>query len=540
MNNVAFLLVMFAAPVGLLFYSLAGQKQANAPEEFLYGGLTIRAAIYSTIGTVLGAGFTVGLIMGATGFFGWFAGIAILSFLVLAYPAILYVMLRSPAVRSFYRGECERVPCTLFSFLVASDAEPVLVRFTATYMVTLVLLYAFVEFLMCYAVLHYIYGPYLGVPWLVYAILALVVISYVAIGGYPAVLRTDRVQLFTTVGLIVFITALVWSFHGGSLGVLESAAAAPAGAVDGPQDTGGLRTAELTKLASSFALVVAAGAWLLTAPDMFFRLSRVIYGFPGRSGVLVETTKAPGKMFSVIALLFLPVAGVTVLLGLYGAEPVSPLGSLADREYGEGTQWTLSALLSADSIVSNPGLGILFPALFLLLMSLAFMSTIDTAIITAMQVHADYRFNRAPESAKGRKGHIRRTVVGAASLLAVLPPVLSAIGEKWFLGTAANFGFGMSLLSTGLFCIFVARALVPSWAPRRKAHIVSVWLGPLVVIGCVLLLCKYTGAFPGAEPGELKVFSNIGLVVALYFATYAAFVACAVVRDSRARGVPKR
>lgn len=405
--------------------------------DYCYGGLNFRRVVVSTIGTVLSVGTILNATLGAlfTGgslpFFSWLIGA------VFVYPAVLYVLLNSQSVRTFYSQDTlidlqTRKPDfrSQLSFISADYGNwgrryffyVIMIIFSCLLILEISFMSIWVTFLMEERFSYPVLFPIFFVS---------LCFIYVYVGGYPAVLRTDSLQfllIFLIFGSIVVALLLsrglsteFWS------GILRETLAAPtkeelATAIgDQRVATGNILELGANYFFLAFSAFSLMGIWFLSAPDLWNRLTQSMY-VKNDFGNNPNAQRKKFILFLILVATFIGLADIPMgYLGSYGFVHKTELG-LPPTDVIRSTtvvvnHFVLGEGFGASNTSPPPGfstLGDFFLIAILCSIILFSMTTIDTALVGVAQTWCD---NETHACRKGRLDNFEPSIFEVRSIV---------------------------------------------------------------------------------------------------------------------------
>jgi len=337
-----------------------------------------------------------------------------------------------------------------------------------------------VESLYLYIWITYNFGIFDGADIIFYFLFQAITIAYVQGNGYRSVLRTDRLQCLFIFAVCVgglFYFAKETLFRTGAGPAMQYVA-------DAMQISPGLSQVFPTSFNTIFCaigLLILAGGWFLSSPDMWVRMSRSIQRSTESRVLLVGGSHTVSlKTFFVFAgiligtLMLLP-----LLVGLAGFGEENFPGStniLADK-----ARFAIQKIIAYVPSGYDPahtgvfgGYSELVTFGVLVIISMAAMTTIDTTAISLAQLKYDYDVNIARTAEEhGYNGRYRRLMINVFGYVLFMPPLIDVLLDKAGLLAVAGFiGMAMGGLAVGTFITIIVRIL---FADGYRAYAHSVW-----------------------------------------------------------------
>jgi hypothetical protein len=190
---------------------------------------------------------------------------------------------------------------------------------------------------------------------------------------------------------------------------------------------------------------------------------------------------------------FAPIAVLGIIIGSYG----NSLGDLPFKGFGEGAVVNLGAIYTLGTIIDNPDVGPWFALALLVVFSLAFMSTIDTTLITAAQVHRD-RFFHKEKRTNGLPLENTKQFIKIYFLISAAVPLISFafFSDEMFISSPFVLAVFVVYFSANIFFVFMARVFRPHWRPKGWSAVATCYGLPfglcvLFVSGLGWILGKY-------------------------------------------------
>jgi hypothetical protein len=245
------------------------------------------------------------------------------------------------------------------------------------------------------------------------------------------------------------------------------------------------RNALLFNALTVLGVMVLSSFYMLSSPDTWFRMSHALYDRPDAcSGSRRETPLAdkPQRrlLFVFIGIGFAPIALLGVLLGSYGnwlgdLPPEIAEGFRQEAFWNLGSVYTLGQIIDNDTIV-----GPLFALALLVVFSLACMSTIDTALITAAQLHRDRHFRREKRTNGPSLEETKRFMKYFFLIAAAIPLAsLMFLDTETFVFLSSVLGFFMVFFSANTFFVFMSRVIRKNWRPKGWRAVVMFYGVPI-------------------------------------------------------------
>jgi|GEM_PF-3154058 len=480
-SSLLFILAFFGCPA-LMLVIASSVRPDNDAKNYLFAGVSFFVILLSTVSSIVGVACLLSGLVGISALYGFAIGVSVLAGFALVYPIIAYKIFSSPDVIDVFDLDLaskDRPARTVLYFLV--NGLPVFTQrfFYYTYCL-LVFCMLLVESLYLYIWITYNFGIFDGADIIFYFLFQAITIAYVQGNGYRSVLRTDRLQCLFIFAVCVgglFYFAKETLFRTGAGPAMQYVA-------DAMQISPGLSQVFPTSFNTIFCaigLLILAGGWFLSSPDMWVRMSRSIQRSTESRVLLVGGSHTVSlKTFFVFAgiligtLMLLP-----LLVGLAGFGEENFPGStniLADK-----ARFAIQKIIAYVPSGYDPahtgvfgGYSELVTFGVLVIISMAAMTTIDTTAISLAQLKYDYDVNIARTAEEhGYNGRYRRLMINVFGYVLFMPPLIDVLLDKAGLLAVAGFiGMAMGGLAVGTFITIIVRIL---FADGYRAYAHSVW-----------------------------------------------------------------
>ena len=480
-SSLLFILAFFGCPA-LMLVIASSVRPDNDAKNYLFAGVSFFVILLSTVSSIVGVACLLSGLVGISALYGFAIGVSVLAGFALVYPIIAYKTFSSPDVIDVFDLDLaskDRPARTVLYFLV--NGLPVFTQrfFYYTYCL-LVFCMLLVESLYLYIWITYNFGIFDGADIIFYFLFQAITIAYVQGNGYRSVLRTDRLQCLFIFAVCVgglFYFAKETLFRTGAGPAMQYVA-------DAMQISPGLSQVFPTSFNTIFCaigLLILAGGWFLSSPDMWVRMSRSIQRSTESRVLLVGGSHTVSlKTFFVFAgiligtLMLLP-----LLVGLAGFGEENFPGStniLADK-----ARFAIQKIIAYVPSGYDPahtgvfgGYSELVTFGVLVIISMAAMTTIDTTAISLAQLKYDYDVNIARTAEEhGYNGRYRRLMINVFGYVLFMPPLIDVLLDKAGLLAVAGFiGMAMGGLAVGTFITIIVRIL---FADGYRAYAHSVW-----------------------------------------------------------------
>ena len=492
---VAFLIVI---PTSVLIYAtipaaLKLKRSANGrgkaegdptvTRRFCFGDITLGNAIASTVGSVLVASSVFNATIGSlyysasAPFLGW------LILGALGGPLLVFLFLNSEEVRKFFSStEQGSENATVVRYIVKHYGADTAWFITLIVFVALMaLLFVEAGFVLMWAE-RLFGGGFDGIRVLA-ALWFVISLSYVLAGGYNQVLRTDVVQFVVLVSVTATVYWMILHIFGGRVGFLDEVSTIFSTFMSEPRFREHLSVQGITSTSAASTVSIMGGlgagilmgAWLCAAPDVWNRLVHYMYVQPAKSG------RAPVGWWQ-LAIIMLVIAvclfvgdlltGYIGILGFrnwdtFGLRDAPPM--LAPFGAVEEVVRQLSSFQNGSNVVVpmvGPEIGSIFLALIMTAICTLCMTTIDTTVITLVQIRND-NVHRRTRSVSNLTSLRRWAVfvfsvpVGAVFLLFPL------LGFQSFNRLVASIG---TLLCGSIAVMFLYILIIRTWFPKLLAQ----------------------------------------------------------------------
>lgn len=418
----SFFSVLIALPLFLLLYSIRPILRRSGREtfdrdlvyQFCYGGMTFPFVVASTLGSVITVSSVVNATLASMYFIGNAAFVGWLTAIPL-FTTLLFCLMTSNAVRTYFsdtsdaRGRMR----TVVGYISDHYGKRTIGLVSAALILPVVGL-AFTEMSFVLLWSERLFGTRFPHPWLIALFWVTIVLIYVFLGGYEQVLRTDFVQFFIVTFSIALIVVVVLSVFGFDLTFRTTWEAAVGGFMDDQRlaennarhATETRPTLAAMNFFGGFASFILMGLWFVAMPDTWNRLTQYFYvqGDLRRRETMAASTGEGtqrrmlllfGAVACCLSLGDLPAGFLAAytfrnqeVVGLSGVPYSMPFDAISFVI----RQLTLCNSTGACALPLFSGnLGTLFLLLFLLLILTLAMTTLNTMIITSVQLVADAR-----------------------------------------------------------------------------------------------------------------------------------------------------
>lgn len=512
-SSLLFIIAFFGCPA-LMLVVASSVRPDNDSKNYLFAGVSFVVILLSTVSSMVGVACLLSGVVGISALYGFIVGATVLLCFMFVYPIIAYRIFSSPTIESVfgYNLPAKRRPARTVLYFLVNDMPPMSQRIIYYLYCTLVVSMLLVESLYLYIWITYNFGIFDGADIVFYFLFQAITIAYVQGNGYRSVLRTDRIQCFIIFIACVFglcFFAKETLFQLGPARSLEIVA----DAMFISPSISKVYPSSLNTLFCAFGLLVIAGGWFLSSPDMWVRMSRSIQRSP-ESGVLLVGGSHPVtlKTFYVLAGLLI---GLLMLLPL-----LVGLAGFGEGDFPDSTNILADkARFAIQKIIAyvpaggeGASLGVLgsysefVTFSVLVIISMAAMTTIDTTAISLAQLKYDYNVNVINTAEEhGYNGRYRRFMIHVFGCVLFAPPLIDVLLDKrGLLAVAGYLGMIMGGLAVGALATIILRITCPN---GYHAYRHSIWWRFLT--GCfgaiVLWFAGYMLANL-AEGSQLAVF----------------------------------
>jgi len=621
---IALITILLILPLAVFFWGIfpiLRRSESMQAQGYLFEGLVYGHTLSSMAGTV----FSVSAINAVIGSYFAMQGIGPAAVFICGltfFPLFLWLLVFRKSVHEFYTNEpsLDRARTkTALSFLVSNKhGFPALFVLILVGIAMFAFLFAEASFLLLW--MNYMFGNWYLLSILVPFLIMAFALAYVIIGGFKAVLQTDVLQSFVILIFLIaaFVFVAIDMFFGQSNStavtlndVLFSSAdiekwwpvfgdncwkgkewaftvfsASKECTIPFENKDVNILTAaegrlemlggiEFSNYLYATGVAIFTGAWFLSAPDNWFRLTRGFHVESSR-GTLRGVLRSFGtvrnkkerriKIIIVLGVMALSIAATVFLSSYAGATADKNCGPIIEelRESYEaynlvtsgGVPWEESIQLSETQRICThvkkpPASEAMFYSIKLLIsehggvvliLILAFISlfaitSIDNFLITFAQYFTDYRilhFGMKYLSAPDRKFSTRKLIFIAFFApigLAVASQVLfSLFADRYMAGLAATLsGMTGGLAGLTLVNLLALRIILPKVAGDRGWGLVIVTVNWLVSLGAavgVLYHLQWNIPVLGFVPIPWMNFGQILVMAVVLFWIVAGLVWC--------------
>ncbi|MGD1868013.1 MAG: hypothetical protein ACFB0F_00540 [Neomegalonema sp.] len=427
----AYLLVLVLIPLTIFCIAVVPalrelrrtQRAAPRAYRFAFGGLTFPLVVTSTLGSLLTTGTFLNATLvtvtfgGASAVVGW-------ALAAITAPLVLYFLLTSSSAQKFYSGvlQHENRPVTIVGFM-SSEYGPRAHRIISWFYVVGLSMILLFEIAAAVYWSEQIFWSRFQEHWLLVMFWCIVCTSYVFFGGYRQVLKTDYIQFWILIyTFIIFMGSIIFVFYDDILLGFSTFTD-----IDWflSQERFDARREKYSDLISSnpslfhingfvvLGVWFMGGFWLIATPDVWNRFSHYFLiqrpqalarsGSSGERQVRRELASALMIISVMYIVIYLPLAG----LGLFAFAQNWEQDIVGDVFFApfEIVTRTIVSLSpsSAEGVGFQVSLGgldflmdlsVLFSIMLLSGVLILIMTTLDTVIITVVQIFSD----RAPQA----------------------------------------------------------------------------------------------------------------------------------------------
>jgi hypothetical protein len=527
-----------------------GQSHIN----YLFGGLSRKAIIISSVGSILSVVYLATGLLGVVPFYGTFAIAAIFLTMSIVTPLVLSAITANRQVVDYFsRPRPDARRASLCSFLHYDGRKSQMVDkdegFLKNLLKVSVYLFCFTESYYFYFWIVNLFPGFPAFSPLVYLVYCFSIFLYLQNGGNYKVILTDALQLVlicicVVLGYIIFFNYSVDDFIFGA-----EAYAMPGLFRD---EVLGFNEYFMT-VSCIVGLVVVYGSWYLASQDMWVRISHLIIRNAGDRSRLTGGKVGSRATFGFMSLLLVAILGLVMLVGVAGAgkferdvfdskpesvsdflkqqSAYSEIGISVFRQLiyppeenpsqgtpdgpGPGSDGYLARTPIGDvlsfwhdgSVMTGSVIGVL---VFCVLCMCA-MTSLDTAVMSLSQIDYDYRANVKFRAATISEIDIFESIGKNSSIVfLVLGPVTFHIVSDFVISAFDLDRFGISVMH-----LFAAVMISAGYS----VFIVSVNLAMLVVFK-LLMIDRYSALLPRIRKFFSIVLMIDGLIITAMFILY--------------------